>query len=179
MTVTITHRDAVLSDDDVYRYVLTRSWSPRMSTFRSYPLTWVMLNPSTADATIDDPTIKRCIAFTDAWGASSMYVVNLYALRSPHPSALKTHPDPFGSDNFYWLKKMTKEGPVVAAWGVHKMPEDAYAALLPAAQENRMYALGLTLDGHPKHPLARGRHRIPDDAPMRPYLMLRASLETA
>jgi len=75
-------RDALISPCSQYRYWLLRRWSNR-------PLaTFVMLNPSTADANSDDATIRKCMGFADAWGLGGIWVVNLFALRSTNPYGL-------------------------------------------------------------------------------------------
>jgi len=83
-------RSAVLSDCGTYRYSLTRRWSPGPL------LGWVMLNPSRADALVDDPTIRRCVGFARRWGFAGIVVRNLYALRATDPRELSRHPAPVG-----------------------------------------------------------------------------------
>ena len=80
----ITLSEAVISQDERHRYSLTRRWGngPRVCC-------WIMLNPSTADATTDDPTIRRCVRFTQAWGYDALTVVNLYAWRATDPADLR------------------------------------------------------------------------------------------
>ena len=80
----ITLSEAVISQDERHRYSLTRRWGdgPRVCC-------WIMLNPSTADATTDDPTIRRCIGFTHDWGYDALTVVNLYAWRATDPADLR------------------------------------------------------------------------------------------
>ena len=74
---------AVVSDDGLYRYILTRTWD------RSLPaLVFCMLNPSTADATVDDPTIRKCIGFAQRLGYGGIIVVNLFAYRATKPREL-------------------------------------------------------------------------------------------
>src|SRR5262245_19217104 len=80
--------------DGVYRYTLERAWATARGT-----VAWVMFNPSTADAFNDDPTIRRCMRFTCAWGFGAMEVVNLYALRSPNPIDVYNHEAPIGPRN--------------------------------------------------------------------------------
>src|SRR5437870_2889354 len=89
----VAERDAKISDCGRYRYTLTR----RVGV--GGPLVWVMLNPSTADAEVDDPTIRRVMKFTEASDCGLAIVVNLFALRSPSPKALRGHADPVGPDN--------------------------------------------------------------------------------
>lgn len=147
MTVTT----ALLSPDGQYRYRLGRTWGegPRA--------TFVMLNPSTADATTDDATIRRCIGFARDWGMAGLDVVNLYALRSRDPRKLWDHEDPVGPDNDAHLadialKATRSSWPVVAAWGTHAKPARVtHLRALPGMQ--RLLHLGITKGGAPRHPL--------------------------
>lgn len=96
---------ADFSPDLSYRYRLTRTWDQCLVCNRP-PAVFVMLNPSTADASLDDPTIRRCVGFAKAWGCPGLTVVNLYALRSADPKALWSHPDPVGPDNNRWISEV-------------------------------------------------------------------------
>lgn len=148
---------ASLSGDGVYRWSLTRRWAA------GEMVTWVMLNPSTADAATDDPTIRRCAGFAKAWGFSGLVVVNLYALRATNPAALWRHPDPIGAGNDSIIAAAAAaSATVVAAWGANAPREraDAVSALLMAAHRagdrcgrRRLLALGHTKSGAPRHPL--------------------------
>lgn len=138
---------AVLSADGLYRYELARTWSD------TAPVTFVMLNPSTADASLDDPTIRRCIGFARAWGHGGIRVVNLYALRSTDPKALWCAPDPVGPDNDEYLRRAAASGgPLIAAWGANARP-DRVAAVLALPGLEALQALGVTKAGQPRHPL--------------------------
>ena len=159
-------RTAWLSDDKVYRWTLHRTWGSPAN-----PAVFVMLNPSTADATEDDPTIRRCIGFARAWGHSALVVVNLYALRSTDPKGLWVHPDPVGRGNDRFIRgAIERAGIVVAAWGNNARPDrvEAFRRLTDALGVT-VHTLGATLSGAPKHPLARGHHRVPDDVIPTPY----------
>jgi hypothetical protein len=108
-------QNAVISACDRYRYVLRRQVGPgaRIATF-------IMLNPSTADATQDDPTIRRCIGFARQWGCGQLVVLNLFAFRATDPVDLKRAADPVGPDNESWFRRiLPSDGPVVCGWGVH------------------------------------------------------------
>jgi hypothetical protein len=146
----------MLSQDGVYRYLLTRKWG---SVVDNGAATFVMLNPSTADATTDDPTIRRCIGFAKAWGLSGLIVVNLYALRSTDPRALRAHADPIGPDNGLYLGDVLDAAahrgtPVVAAWGAHADPAHARTfARMASARGVELQCLGRTKAGAPRHPL--------------------------
>lgn len=146
-----------------YRYRLARRWTDSWDL----PAVFVMLNPSTADAFVDDPTIRRCVAFAKAWRCRRLIVVNLYALRATDPRELWKVDDPVGPENDAHLEDAAYTaarygGPLVAAWGANAKPERV-EQILAIPHMNRLTALGTTLAGAPKHPLARGRHRIPDD----------------
>lgn len=146
--------DALLSPDGRYRYWLTRKWGEGLR------ICWVMLNPSTADANIDDPTIRRCIGFSKAWGYGSLIVVNLWAARATDPKALLTMGDPVGPDNAEAIDlAINGSAQVILAWGSfadrmaakgRRQPHpDASARQAPVP----VHCLGRTKSGQPKHPL--------------------------
>jgi hypothetical protein len=144
-------RDAYFSDDRVYRYWLSREWGPVVN-----PLVVIGLNPSTADETQDDPTIRRCIRFATDWGHDALYMLNLFAYRSTDPRALRSIADPIGPDNDITLRVMCEHRRVLAAWGTHgTLGHRCYMAkpLLKGVAGIDLVTLGLTKEGHPKHPL--------------------------
>ena len=143
-----TKKEAVLSDCKKYRYMLRRAWD------RTKPAClFIGLNPSTADATVDDPTIRRCVGFADSWGYGELVVGNLYAFRATKPKDMFNQDDPVGPLNDLWLKKMGLScGIIIAAWGANgalSVRGWDVKKLMPA----QMYHLGLTKAGQPKHPL--------------------------
>lgn len=144
---------AELSACGQYRYTLTRPAIAR------YPdrgtAAFCMLNPSTADATLDDPTIRRCRGFAERWGCNGIVVVNLYALRSTDPRALWNHADPVGPMNDYWLRQVTREcGGVVCAWGANARADRAQAVVKMLREIGvNLLCLGTTKAGAPRHPL--------------------------
>lgn len=105
------NRDAKLSGDRAYRYSLTRSWDPSLPT-----LVVIGLNPSTADESEDDPTIRKCVKFAKAWGHGALKMLNLYAFRATDPKQLLTAKDPVGPLNDDEILSITT-GRVLAAWG--------------------------------------------------------------
>ena len=166
MTPELVERDAVISDCGRYRYRLWRQWA--YSELR--PILWVMLNPSTADAAIDDPTIKRCMAFSARWGYGAMWVGNLYAFRSSDPSVLWTMgaEEARGPHNVLHLREMANESALtVCAWGT--MGAHEYLLRNDYWSPGGLWCIGRTKDGFPKHPLARGRYRVPDDVTLQRY----------
>ncbi len=144
-------RDARLSDCGSYRYTLSRTWDARLGE-----CLFVMLNPSTANALDDDPTIRRCVGYARAWGFGTLTVVNLFALRATDPKALYSHPDPVGSENdAVILAAAGRSHQVVAGWGAHggHLDRGAAVARLLAAAGCVVRCLGTTGKGHPLHPL--------------------------
>lgn len=140
---------ATLDPTERYRYTLHRVWDRRMPQ-----AVWVMLNPSTADADRDDPTIRKCIVFTRAWGCGGMCVVNLYALRATDPKALLADPDPVGLDNDNHIQTALQgAGLVLAAWGSLHPRLRWRASAVTGRAGLALHHLGLNGDGTPRHPL--------------------------
>jgi hypothetical protein len=146
---------SVWSPDNLYRYVLWR-------TFCEQPRNYVMfvgLNPSTADDTKDDPTLRRCIGFARAWGFDALCMTNLFAYRATDPRQMKGYSRPIGHENDRWLTACAREANlVVAAWGTtgqFMARDEEVRSLL-----DDLHVLDLTKGGHPRHPLyARGSSR--------------------
>lgn len=143
--------DAVLSLDGLYRYRLERAWGDETAT-----ATWVMLNPSTADAHVDDRTVNQCVTFSRMAGYGRLVIVNLFALRATDPAELLTHRDPVGLGNEYHVGRALAEASlIVAAWGTHKMAARSTIRLRlrdAAPPEVDVVCLGKTASGAPKHP---------------------------
>lgn len=144
---------AIYSPCERYRYALTREWSngPR--------LTFIMLNPSKATETANDPTIERCQRRAIRLGYGAMRVANIFAWRETDPSRLRRRRWPEGPENMAHLLDAAEwADEVLAAWGVHGAHRNqgrrVAVALAPFAEKLR--ALGTTKDGHPRHPLYCG-----------------------
>jgi hypothetical protein len=134
-----------------YRYLLTRIWDPATA-----PAVFVMLNPSTAGADQDDPTVRRIVRFARDWGKGGVAVVNLFALCSTNPERLRTHRDPVGRYNPVFVRQAVKQADlVVAAWGgggvLGNHGEDMARSLREAGVA--LKALTFTSTGQPGHPL--------------------------
>lgn len=139
---------AVLSPCGQYRYSLTRTFL--MGGGR---VLFVMLNPSTADAETDDPTIRRCIGFAHRWGFQELGVANLFAWRATDPRALRQALDPVGPENDQYLMMMSGcADAVIAAWGARGSYRNRAAEVLDLLK-GTVEHLGLTRQGYPKHPL--------------------------
>ena len=140
-------KSAVISPCGCYRYRLSRTWDGR-----KLPLVWIMLNPSTADAEIDDPTIRRCISFSRREGLGGIEVLNIFALRATNPKELRVAVDPIGPDNDQWIREVLHaHSRCVAAWGEHgKYLGRGFAVL------RTLWEAGLDvqcLGDKPRHPL--------------------------
>ena len=145
---------AIFSPCQRYRYRLERAVAA--CPFGSaMTVAFVMLNPSTADATMDDPTIRRCIGYARSWCYAKLIVGNAYAWRSTDPAGLWTAADAVGPDNDRHLEQIARDAElVVCAWGTNIKPERAAAvrAVIERA-ERAPHALKLTKAGIPGHPL--------------------------
>jgi hypothetical protein len=157
--------DGAARIDGAYRYSLWR----RVGESRKRVL-FVMLNPSTADAIVDDPTIRRCMGFARTWRFGELEVCNLFAYRTPCPSALLRAADPVGPSNDRALSRaVARADRVIAAWGVIGMRSTRALVVLEMLRGVRLECLGRTRDGAPRHPLY-----VPSRA--RPTLFARASV---
>jgi hypothetical protein len=141
---------ATLSADRKYRYRLWRSLGRGAGA-----VTFIMLNPSTADETEDDPTIRRCLAFAKMWGHKSLDVVNLFAFRATNPKELAKAEDPIGPENDRVIERViTDASLVIAAWGVHGAlngrDDDVIRMVQPTG---KLHYLRFTKAKHPSHPL--------------------------
>jgi hypothetical protein len=164
VTRTAVAKDAVLSPCGLYRYSLTRTWDSKLP-----PVVFIGLNPSTADASLDDPTIRRCIRFGRDFGGGSLRMLNLFAFRATQPEDMRRAEDPCGPDNDHWLLAAAADAArgavlAIAAWGVHGTLHGRDQQVV------RMFGphlkqLGLTKDRHPRHPLY-----LPASVRPQPYL---------
>lgn len=147
MSIQSVSATAVISDCGLYRYRLMRVWDSDLPL-----LEWIMLNPSTANASLDDPTIRRCIGFAVLWGYGGIIVHNLYALRATNPEVLLNYSgNAVGPDNHWYLDRSVADCTIVA-WGAHPAGRARIAAGL-RIQRQRLLCLGTTASGAPKHPL--------------------------
>ncbi len=142
-------RSATFSHCRKYRYSLWRNWN---GLFASGYAMFIGLNPSTANETNDDPTVRRCIGYAREWGYAGLCMMNLFAFRATSPEDMKAVEDPIGPDNEQALIDMAEcAGVIVAAWGIHGThlgQDDKVRKIIP----NLSY-LKLTKDGFPGHPL--------------------------
>ena len=141
-------RSAEFSPCGRYRYALRRQWGETGAG----EVCFILLNPSTADALVDDPTVRRCIGFARDWGYGGLRIGNLFAFRATDPKRLLAQDDPVGEGNDAALMALVAGAALrVAAWGVHGAHlgrGDAVRRLLPGLR-----VLKLTRQGAPGHPL--------------------------
>ncbi len=164
MTSETMERTAVLSPCDRYRYLLTRTWDVALPV-----LVFIMLNPSTADASIDDATIRVCIGRAKRMGYGGIVVVNLFAFRATNPWELLSVEDPVGPANDGHIRRVLNAKPkmVIAAWGGsgHYLDRARRVAHLCDFYRVPLHCLGTTQAGEPRHPL-----RISYDVAPQPWL---------
>ena len=135
----------------MFRYTLTRTWDPDRPV-----VNFLMLNPSTADAFVLDPTNRRCVGFAQAWGFGAMVTTNIFALRSTDPKGLRSVPDPIGDHNDATILDAARSADlVVAAWGTHGAFLDRGVQVAEVLRNDgiALHSLRVTGAGHPGHPL--------------------------
>jgi hypothetical protein len=154
---------AHLSECEKYRYMLFREWNVartvgmgRAARMRKLKLvTFIGLNPSTADARKDDATIRRCVGFAHAWGYDGMIMLNLFAYRATDPRKLLEVTDPVGLKNDDWLKEYSRRADlVILAWGSFPLAQErAHTVTMRLHRWVDLYTLRTTASGAPAHPL--------------------------
>lgn len=164
-----TGKGAWLSDCGLYRYELHRVWTDPQP--RQPIMVWIMLNPSTADASRDDATIKRCMSFAKRENCAGMVVVNLFAFRATKPKHLRKALDPVGPFNegavcgqLHMAGALGR--PVVVAWGAEPIACTRVPVLRRMAESEgvQLQCLGKTAEGHPRHPV-----RLSGTQPLEPW----------
>lgn len=143
--------EAIFSADGIYRYELSRQWSDGGNF-----LNWIMLNPSTATETENDPTVARCQKRAELLGYDGFRVYNLFAIRATDPKVMLSHSDPVGDQNdaaMKWLVDNPGEH-VVFAWGNHgsHLSRSSQVKKMFSGRGNVFY-LKLNGSGEPAHPL--------------------------
>lgn len=141
---------AIFSDCRTWRYTLHREVGRGSRT-----VAFIGLNPSTADETKDDPTIRRCIGFARSWGFGRMTVLNLYAIRSTDPRGIWSAADPIGPDNDHHLRVQGAIAElVVASWGAFPLASGRAGTVAALLHDlHQLHVLALSKHGHPRHPL--------------------------
>ncbi|WP_294203060.1 DUF1643 domain-containing protein [uncultured Chryseobacterium sp.] len=154
-------KNAIISTCKKYRYSLTRIWDDTKPT-----VMFIMLNPSTADATDDDPTIRRCIGFAKSWDYGGIVVCNLFAYRSTNPLELLTASDPAGDKNLYYLDYYAvRADKIICAWGneaiLNRIKNQVKIVEFIFRRKAKIHYLELSKNGFPKHPLYLKKTLVP------------------
>ncbi len=150
MESAVVSQGAELSPDRIYRYRLWRRWGDGTQ------MTFIGLNPSTADENVDDHTIRKCIGFAKLHGCDAIEMLNLFALRERNPNLMKKHLEPIGPDNNRFLTKFAREAKiVVACWGVHGSFRERSIHVIELFKNKgiKLSCFGMTQRGYPRHPL--------------------------
>jgi hypothetical protein len=154
-------RKIVFSADRKYRYTLWREFGGDLiwegiNKQKEGFVQFIGLNPSTADETQDDPTIRRCIAFAKSWGYGAMCMTNLFAFRATDPKAMMATEDPIGNENDTFITRIATDASlVVCAWGRGGNFNGRGILVCEMLRRNKIipHHLGLNADWTPKHPL--------------------------
>jgi hypothetical protein len=161
VTVATIQKTATLSDGGTFRYRLGRRWA------EGAPLVFIMLNPSTADADVDDATIRRCIRFAHAHGYPAIDVVNLFAYRATDPKDLRRAGYPVGPENDDHIASAARHAAAVClAWGAHVAGLERPQVVMPMLWKLGIepMCLRITRSGYPQHPLM-----LPADCRLIPF----------
>jgi len=146
------NKTALLSADNIYRYQLSRIWDEEKPK-----ILFIMLNPSTADEFVEDPTIRRVVNYAKDWGYGGVYVGNLYAFRSTDPKGLKSIADPIGPENINHIQTLISlVDKVIYAWGNEEKEPDWLKKMVDTP-----YCIEISKKGIPKHPLYLKKCLIP------------------
>ena len=149
--------DAIFDESRTYRYLLRRTLQESLFDLDARAITFLLMNPSTADETKNDPTIRRCIRYATDWGFGTLYIGNLSPYRATHPIDMLEHglpPQSVIDDNIHnILWAMDRSEKVVAAFGAIGAKVPGGQEVLTAVKDYDLYCLGKTKDGFPRHPL--------------------------
>lgn len=147
---------AVFSGDRTHRFELWRRWGPGGFCM------FIGLNPSTADETVDDPTVRRCVGYAQSWGYDALCMTNLFSIRATDPKVMKGCPAPNLVQNDETLIGLARRaGIVIAAWGANDGHLRRDVVVSQMLDHIPVYCLALTKTGYPKHPLYLRKDLIP------------------
>lgn len=147
-------KSAIFSTSKKHRYLLSRIWNQEKGI-----ICFIGLNPSTADENIDDPTIRRCIRFTDSWGYGGIYMLNIFAYRATKQKNMYEADGQIGIANDAYIKTYSKMSVLsIIAWGAE--PNYSYDKMMFNLRVEKIlplihnpHYLALTKNGQPRHPL--------------------------
>jgi hypothetical protein len=141
---------AEFDETRVWRYSL---WRKLRKTGKT--ILWIGLNPSTADESVDDPTVHRMVDYSWRWGFAMVYVANIFAYRSTDPRPLRDIVDPVGAENNRWIARLRKQSDLcICAWGNWARVRNRGDEVLKLLEKyGPLHCMGLNKTGYPKHPL--------------------------
>ena len=146
-------KGAILSKNRLYRYALWREWDSSKGV-----CVFICLNPSSADETEDDPTLRRCVNFAKSWGFGKCVILNLFAYRATDPDELKKQDKPVGYKNNYHIKAQSSLADlVVVAWGNHGSFLERDKKVLKLFKDIPIKCFQVTAKGQPAHPLYQSK----------------------
>jgi hypothetical protein len=146
---------ALFSGCKKYRYSLWRRFQYDVRPERM--VAFIGLNPSTADATKNDPTVTRCINYSKAWGYGGYVMLNLFAYRATDPREMKSQVDPVGIENDECISEVCRSvDKVILAWGNHGKHKDRELQVVSwfkRSCQEKAFCLSINSNGSPSHPL--------------------------
>lgn len=160
-------KGAKFSDCKTYRYALWRTWDTCYLSDKPYAM-FLMLNPSTADESVNDPTVERCQRYAHSWDYGGLVVCNLFAFRATNPADMKAAADPVGPENDAIIIKYALDaGVVVCGWGNHGGFLSRSQAILSLLRQKDIvpYCLTTTKQNEPGHPLYLKKDLAPRPLP--------------
>ncbi len=150
------NKGATISKCGKYRWHLWRNLHDK-EYFRRKTCLFIMLNPSTANADEDDPTIRRCMGFANHWGYDRLEVVNLFSWRETDSKKLiEPSFDCWGEKHWeYFDESIRNAGLIICAWGSHPWAKDVarYAIMRIKKAGKKPMCLKINNNGAPGHPL--------------------------
>ncbi|MEM8810634.1 MAG: DUF1643 domain-containing protein [Cyanobacteria bacterium P01_G01_bin.38] len=156
-------RSAIFDPTGQYRYSLERRW-PAKSSMDRRKVTFIMLNPSRADAKQDDPTLRACMQFAQVWGYNVLEVVNLFAYCTADPKVLKTVNEPIGVEcDHALINAADTAAQIILSWGNWGTLLGRNQAVLQLLNPyaSKLFCLGINQSGQPRHPLYIKRTQSP------------------
>ena len=157
------YNECVFSPDNLYRYVLIHQLDEANPSTKL--LGFLGLNPSTADTTQLDNTLRRVRGYAAREGYGGFVMLNIFGFRATDPKDMYAAADPIGPDNDKWVLEWGKKcGKVVAGWGTHGNFMNRGLEICKLLKDVNLVCLKITADGSPSHPLY-----LKKDLPFIPY----------
>jgi len=148
---------AIISSCGKYRYQLDRVVNPEYAG----RVLFIGVNPSTADAELDDATVRKWKGFVSRWsGFGNFTAANVFAYRATDVKELRAVTDACGPENWATLERLIGSAQVVVpCWGrIDKVPKQLRVYIsrtldLIMSSGKPVFVFGYTKNGMPQHPL--------------------------